>query len=472
MLLLSVAITFRAVALAFPFGDYDEGVYLATLRSLLSGYPLLTKTYIAQPPLLFYASLPFYLVSQTIASVRCLSLLSSLVVMGVTFHILHRKQGSASAWFAVAYLSINSLFVQDSRAFQADMLWSAFAVLALDFLLLFMETKRYSLLVLGAICFGLGVLTKLNFILLPVTCVIAVYVGRDAPRRLPQYLATFAGIVVGLFLVVIEPGRIMLLYYETVAVRLLAIHPAQSGFFIGARTVFLSHEWPLLVADILTIAGWVRGAFLKKGTWQEKISSFLISQRFEFLLMAWFLSSTFFFCMYQALWGHHLIFFILPCLYLSSPAIEMSARWARAEIANGYVLLLIAATTCLYSAIAHTPLTALITPRVDRHQEELLRAAQVLQRCTGPKEFVITDEQILLYLAGRNAPPNAVDTSSVRIRDRSFTERDLAQCLDRYPVGAVVFSSHRFDTLPKAKQIVLNRGYRLVLVGHVEIYRK
>ncbi|MDE1854638.1 MAG: hypothetical protein KGI38_13005, partial [Thaumarchaeota archaeon] len=73
VLVFSVAVIVRVVAIRYPFGDYDEGVYLATVRSVAHGFSLISQTYNSQGPLFIYAAELFYRLSPTIWAVRMLA---------------------------------------------------------------------------------------------------------------------------------------------------------------------------------------------------------------------------------------------------------------------------------------------------------------------------------------------------------------------------------------------------------------
>jgi 4-amino-4-deoxy-L-arabinose transferase-like glycosyltransferase len=126
-LILALAMLVRLVGLAFPFGDYDEGVYLATVRSVLHGHPLISQTYNSQGPLFIYLSELFYRVSPTLEAVRLFPVACSLAVIVLAYRLVDREVGRFAAVAVSLYLCLDTFFLLVSRTFQVDVPWLASA---------------------------------------------------------------------------------------------------------------------------------------------------------------------------------------------------------------------------------------------------------------------------------------------------------------------------------------------------------
>ena len=73
---------------------------------------------------------------------------------------------------------------------------------------------------------------------------------------------------------------------------------------------------------------------------------------------------------------------------------------------------------------------------------------QALQDHAIPAGLVVTDDQYVAALAGRNTPPELVDTSLVRIATGSLTTGEVERIIGRENVRVVLFATDRLDRLP------------------------
>ena len=84
---------------------------------------------------------------------------------------------------------------------------------------------------------------------------------------------------------------------------------------------------------------------------------------------------------------------------------------------------------------------------VHQHQmsdASLQPAVARLQALTPPSEPVVTDDQYLAALAGRDTPPQLVDTSMVRIASGDLTTQSIEAIAERSGSHAFLFSTGRF----------------------------
>ncbi len=73
---------------------------------------------------------------------------------------------------------------------------------------------------------------------------------------------------------------------------------------------------------------------------------------------------------------------------------------------------------------------------------------QALQDHAIPSGPVVTDDQYVAALAGRDTPPELVDTSLVRIATGSLTTDEVERIIRRDDVHVVLFATDRLDRLP------------------------
>jgi len=89
-------------------------------------------------------------------------------------------------------------------------------------------------------------------------------------------------------------------------------------------------------------------------------------------------------------------------------------------------------------------------PLPTRWEKEVTDATYFLTKVTLPGDFIITDNQLVAFLADREVPPNLVDTSWVRMQTGQLTSDELIATTRRYQPQAVVFMTERIrSTAPE-----------------------
>ena len=101
-----------------------------------------------------------------------------------------------------------------------------------------------------------------------------------------------------------------------------------------------------------------------------------------------------------------------------------------------------------------------------------LEVVDALREHTLPTDLIVTDDQGLADQAGRDTPPNLVDTSATRIASGYLTASTIEMDIVDYHVRAVLFATGRLDRLPGfrrwveahfPKEIYFGKGYALYL---------
>src|SRR6059058_1661063 len=110
----------EAIMLDARIRDYDEGVYWATFRALARGEPMFSTVFATSPPGFFYALLPFYLVVQSLASLRAGVLLLCLAGLAATYVMGGLLAGNLGGLVAVLLSATSSVYWHESTVLQAD----------------------------------------------------------------------------------------------------------------------------------------------------------------------------------------------------------------------------------------------------------------------------------------------------------------------------------------------------------------
>lgn len=443
VLVFSVAVIVRVVAIRYPFGDYDEGVYLATVRSVAHGFSLISQTYNSQGPLFIYAAELFYRLSPTIWAVRMLAVLSSLAVIGLTYLLLDKRIGRMAALFAATYLALDTIFLVVSRTFQVDMPWLAVSFAAFYFLLQFHETARLRDMVLSAAFLSLGLLLKANPIMAIVVGIYILYAVSRHGWRVALRAACYPIVFSVVLLLTVPAHDFARFYVNTVAVRTSHVALTAGLWLTGSRRLLLSHEWPLFFLDGLA-AVWLA----REAARARSICRAVDRHMPLFLLWTWLLVTVLAFSVYSPLFPHHLVFLILPALLVASPIVQEVWDGARRHLAIRLVVAVAVAAIVGYGATQGVSLAAVLTPLTSGYDRSVLAAAGRVKQITGPRDYVVMDDQIGLYLADRNTPPDLVDTSFVRIQSGLLSSVELEADIDQFQPTAVALLSGRLAAVP------------------------
>ena len=457
------------VNLAFPLGDYDEGVYIATVRSLTHHFPLYSKTYDSQGPLFFYLAEIVYRLSPTIQALRLIPVACSLIVIAVAYQLSRKYFGMPAAIFSGAYLAIDSYFLTTSRSFQLDIPWLAFTTVSFYFLLCSDETRRRKDVVLSAVFFALSLQIKLNPTFgIVIICHLLIRLVSEGPTAIKRFLY-FVFLPLLFFLIAIPIHEWGAFYASNF--RLHTSHLSTlslSPWLQWPRRLLLSHERFLLLLDTAVFASGLAWVCRHK----MRLATLLSKNIFLTLSLVWLFLTTVVFDFYNPLFPHHFVFFILPAVMVASSIVPRVYR----AVSNRPLLktagVMLFGVVIAYSAWKETKITSVLYPAASPYYRTQLAVAQYLERHTAPNDYVITDDPLVLYLANRETPPELVDTSFVRLQSGGLTSAELIGLTQRYrPSAIALVSGHLFLRPEYIGYLKTNYGVANGLSGPT-IYRK
>jgi 4-amino-4-deoxy-L-arabinose transferase-like glycosyltransferase len=222
-----------------------------------------------------------------------------------------------------------------------------------------------------------------------------------------------------------------------------ALYDQMIGFHVVARGT--SSGGPFANLLLLPDITWIVAAFgLAVALWRRMGSALP--------LLAWLLAGVLVLVVQRPLFDPHVLILAPPLALLAAlggvAAIEqVRLRWDVRTRAS----LLIAGTLVALGA------TILAGLWLDAHQARSdlaytggtrAQMVQALRDRAIPDGLVVTDDQYVAALAGRDTPPELVDTSLVRIGAGSLTTAEVEQLIRRDGVRVVLFATGRFDHLP------------------------
>jgi len=418
-------------------------------------HPLFTSVYSSQPPGFLLLLLPGHLaLGGTIAGERLTALVLAMAGLGAVYRTASvLGEGRPAGRLAAAALAADFMFTRQSVALQADGPSVALALLAVA---LAAGARRpggpaRDLLAAGAgALLAVAVLTKLLalaaapavglLLLLPATGT------RPGARALALALAGGAAAAAALLLPF--AGAWPELWRQVVGLHLGARSLSAGGLDDQTRW----RELPLAVLGLGGLAAALRRApalGLAAGAWAGSAALLLALQ--------------------HPLWPHHLVALSAPLALLAGGL----ATVAPAGLAAARLPAPAAAAGLLVAATAWAAGSAVAVRDGQRPDATLTPEVQALRATTAPGELVVTDDQFAAAAAGRDTPPELVDTSFVRVTSGDLTPGALAAETDRPDVRAVLLATGRLSALPGFRDLVAARFPRVQdLGGGGVLYRR
>jgi hypothetical protein len=222
-----------------------------------------------------------------------------------------------------------------------------------------------------------------------------------------------------------------------------ALYDQVIGFHLDARET--SGSGPLANLLLLPDITWIVAALALVVTiWRRRWVALI--------LLTWLLASVLVLVVQRPLFDPHALILAPPLALLAALGSVAAIEWARSTWNVRAKESLLMAGTLL--ALVTTILTGLwldvrqIRADVAYNGGTRAQMVQALQDKTLPSGLVVTDDQDVVALAGRDTPPELVDTSLVRIATGSLTTDGVERIIRRDDVRVVLFATDRLDRLP------------------------
>jgi 4-amino-4-deoxy-L-arabinose transferase-like glycosyltransferase len=419
---LALALVLRLPLLAGGQIDYDEGVYWESLRAMAAGHRLFGEVYSSQPPGFLLLLLPFFaLLGKTLIAARIGVLIFFLAGLLATFRLGTVLGGRGTGLLAMALLAADPIAMRESVALQAD---APATALALGSLAMAVQARpaeapaRLAVLASGGLL-ALAILVKVLAVAAGPALLVALLAppmsGRQRARNLG--LAAAGGLMATA--IVVLP---VLPDWKQMWEQSVGLHLAARAIAVGGLDPLTAvEEVPLLVLALAGLAPSVRrapGLAAVAGTWAVVAAVVLALQR--------------------PIWPHHLMALAAPAALLAGGLSQLTAgRRLDLRVLLAPVALLVAASAA-----------AAIDVHVHQQSDARLQAAVArLQATTRPSDLLVSDDQYLLALAGRDTPPQLVDTSLVRVSSGSLTTAAVEATAERSHVRGFLFSTGRLSQL-------------------------
>jgi 4-amino-4-deoxy-L-arabinose transferase-like glycosyltransferase len=457
--ILVIAAISMATALTRFSTEYDEGVYWQSLRAMAHGHALYSSVFGSQPPGFLLGVYPGYLLlGQSIVAGRVVIALYALAGI-VAIYVIGRALGGR--WvgvLAAGLLALNPRHLQEATTLHAEIPSLTLSLVGIALVAVVMrgtlpQTWRCLLIAAAGVALGLAIMMKLLAVvaLVPAVLLIAwplvLEIAKSRAEKLPisaslsrQTLVNVAQdiglLLAGLFLACIVTLAPFLPQWGTLYEQVIGFHLVARGTSSNSPIANL-----LLLPDVT----WLVAALgLAVALWRRMWVALP--------LLGWLLAGMLVLAVQQPLFDPHVLIVAPPLALLgalgSVAAIEeLRTRWdvrARGTLLAGATLVALAATLLagLWLDVRQTRAAETYTGGVRAQMVQALRDPAI------PAGPVVTDDQYVAALAGRDTPPELVDTSLVRIATGSLTTAEVERIIGRDDVHVVLFATDRLDRLP------------------------
>jgi 4-amino-4-deoxy-L-arabinose transferase-like glycosyltransferase len=448
--ILVAATAWMATSLPRFSTEYDEGVYWQSLRAMAEGHPLYSSVFGSQPPGFLLGVSPGYLLlGQSIVAGRITIALYALVGIVAVYAIGRALDGRWIGVLAAGLLALNPRYLQEATTLQAEIPSLTLALVGIALVAVVMrrtlaQTWRLLLIVAAGIALGAAIMMKLLAVvaLVPAVLLLAeplVIAMRE--RRAERKMFISATRDLGLLL-----GG-LLLACVIILIPFLpqwgALYEQVIGFHLVARGT--SGDGPLANLLLLPDITWIVAALgLAVAVWRRMWVSLV--------MLGWLLGGVLVLVLQRPLFDPHVLILAPPLALLGALGGAAAIDWARFNwnVRTQESLLM----TGTLVALGATLLVGLWLDarqiRADSAYDGGTRAqmVQALRDHATPPGIVMTDDQYVAALAGRDTPPELVDTSLVRIGTDSLTADEVERIIRRDDVRVVLFATDRLDRLP------------------------
>ncbi len=437
----------------------DEGTHLMWAKLANTGYPLYSQTRAVQGPFFIgLIQLSFKVLGTHVASGRWMELsLGMVALLGVGL-LARLLRGWVAACSAAFVLSVAPLFFEFSRIVRGDVAASGFLMLALLSGYGFRKDGRRAWLgVAGALISASLLVKAVNPLAFVLILLLILQRRRMEARGLSSAVRRMAGdsLMFGLGLAL--PLALCFIVYDpaglwdtliTFRLDLRAARPWSPAANVAEIGAFLAYNAAL---GALAIYGWL-SLFLSRpepahpeasaphlrldrreaGRWWRSDSA---------VMSLWLAATAFTLMGHTPLFPQHLISLLLPMAVLAGVAVGDSAQrllhwphgiWqARVGGLIGLVLVGFYGASLPGWLAADDEMRAGVTGGREADAIEWLRSV------TAPGDFVLSDNQMLPFMADRLSPPPLGDIAQVAIDSGRQNSQQLIAVSEAYPVEAV-----------------------------------
>jgi hypothetical protein len=421
----------------------DEGLYVQRAALANAGYKLYSQIAFNKPPLLIWIlQLTFLVGGQSLASARlvclALSVLGWLALSAVFSQMWGRWSGLACAWLVLSFPDVPIR----AHAVMSDWPAMALALVALAAALAFRRGGHRVWIALSGAAFTAALLIH-PLLIYTGAALAAVLLLPGAGERRVRWadLALLAGVGAGIVLVVLLLVDIEALLTWVVGHNVAGV---DTGIEISKPGTQRLIEYPQQNPAFVLLAIVGAGVVCVRRHWSSLT-----------VVLAWVAATAIVFLAWTPIWGHYTLFLSLPLAGLAGVGLATAGSWLAQALRARERLL------CWQWVLASLGILGLIALVAARwaaepfHTEggpewapERLAAVSFLEDEVPEGEFVVTDDPLLAFVAGRFVPPELTEVSLRQVLLGNLTAEDIVLSILRSETKAVLFATNRLARIP------------------------
>jgi hypothetical protein len=449
---------------------YDEAGYIAVPWMVKAGHSLYTEVYSPSPPFFTLSVVAaFKICGNSVEVARAvIAAYSALGLLAVAL-LAREIRGRVAGLAAVLLLFFSPEYFRLSRVTMSEVPAVSLALVSLLASLVYWRRGQRGWLILSGLAMAASLLVKLVTLFafpLPFLGIAlrhfyppAPDTGRSMAEKVKEMALDFAVWVASFCL----PILLCLLIYDPRAMyeQAVALHWRGREFHPvdynrrGPR--ILGYLWQDRGLLILALGG--------------SLSCWLRRSRQALLIVAWFLLVAAMMVNQAPLTAHHMLPMVPPLAILAGVMVQESwDSWLALIRQRRWQKMLLPAI-----GVGVVAFYLVNWPAVAKsNQEEMTRtntpeglvedAVSLLEQVTAPGDFVISDDPVIVLLAGRKIPPMLTGADWRRLHVGHLTAEQLIALSEQYEASAIVFWRERFDSLPPYVQWVEDR-FEAVKIG-------
>jgi 4-amino-4-deoxy-L-arabinose transferase-like glycosyltransferase len=439
---------------------YDEAGYIAVPWMVAAGHALYTEVYSPSPPLFTLSVVAAFRVwGNSVEIARAVIVAYSALGLLAAALLAREMRGGVAGLAAVLLLFFSPEYFRLSRVTMSEVPAVSLALISLLALLVYWRRGQRGWLVLSGLTLATSLLVKLVTLFALPLPVLAVALRHfypltpDAERSMPEKVR---GVVSDLALWAASfclPILLCLLIYDPQAMyeQAVALHWRGREF----HAVDYSRRGPRILGYLWEDRGLLMLAL------GGSLSCWLRRSRQALLVVAWFLLVTIMMINQAPLTAHHMLPMLPPLAVLAGVMVQESwggwltlikRRHWRGVLLPAIGFGLVVFYLVNWSAVAESDREEMTRTNVPEGLVE--DAISLLKQVTAPGDFVISDDPLIVLLAGRNIPPTLTGADWRRLSVGYLTAEQLIALSKEYDASALVFWRERFDDLPAFVQWV------------------
>ena len=451
----------------------DEGLYVQRAALANAGYPLYTEILFNKPPLFVWIlQAAFRVAGRTLAVARLTSLCTTLlgfIALGAVSRLLWgRWAGLASVALLLGLPEVPAR----AHAVMSDLPAMAFALVALATMLSYRWSGRriWAALSGAALAASLLIHPLLIYMALPLTAVLflpspgqAVNHRTGRPAWLGAGIFLGVGIALGLLVLAAIDRRAFFTWAFHHNVNSVGTNIEFAGPGKDQMIAYLKQRWPLVWLALLGTAALLQEPARRIGL---------------LIAVAWLVATGVTLAAWSPVWKHYMLFLALPLVVVAGGGLAHAGRWAveKGQRRDQRWWLRTAVTTVMLTGVAAFAAQAFIEPMPQPEggpewSPDQLAARAFLENAATPDGFVVTDNALLAFTAGRLVPPALTEASYRHIRLGYLTSQHLVESVLCYKTPAVLFATGRLDLLPPFEHWVSIMASERRDFGRMRAYR-